>query len=213
MKTISKYILTTMTVLVATINAWGATYYARAIAYSSPENCGYVWVTINNSSFNESQFSQKVMDSSDNDKYVVAWENHATFTAKYYAKPIDGYKFIGWYDENGAEKSTSTNSNCYHAFDFDATSKEQIKERQGVLLQNENGKLMISKDTIENIVSGVAQNYNDAQEVATSVEIDKDNHVKVFANLVVANDSNIKNLSAKLQNEIKEKVTRTGKYE
>ena len=125
MKTICKYILTTMIVLVVTINAWGATYYAKAIAYSSPENCGYVWVTINNSSFNESQFSQKVMDSSDNDKYVVAWEKHATFTAKYYAKPIDGYKFIGWYDENGAEKSTSTNSNCYHAFDFDATSKDK----------------------------------------------------------------------------------------
>lgn len=125
MKTICKYILTTMTVLVATINAWGARYYAKAIAYSSPENCGYVWVTINNSSFNESQFSQKVMDSSDNDKYVVAWEKYATFTAKYYAKPIDGYKFIGWYDENGTEKSTSTNSNCYHTFDFDATSKDE----------------------------------------------------------------------------------------
>ncbi|MBQ8386676.1 MAG: hypothetical protein IJX48_04405 [Paludibacteraceae bacterium] len=125
MKTICKYILTTMTVLVATINAWGARYYAKAIAYSSPENCGYVWVTINNSSFNESQFSQKVMDSSDNDKYVVAWEKYATFTAEYYAKPIDGYKFIGWYDENGTEKSTSTNSNCYHTFDFDATSKDE----------------------------------------------------------------------------------------
>lgn len=65
------------------------------------------------------------MDSSDNDKYVVAWENHATFTAKYYAKPIDGYKFIGWYDENGAVKSTSTNNNCYHSFSFDATSKDK----------------------------------------------------------------------------------------
>lgn len=65
------------------------------------------------------------MDSSDNDKYVVAWEKHATFTAKYYAKPIEGYKFIGWYDENGAVKSTSTNNNCYHSFSFDATSKDK----------------------------------------------------------------------------------------
>jgi len=32
---------------------------------------------------------------------------------------------------------------------FDSTSKEQIKERQGVLLENESGKLMISKETIE----------------------------------------------------------------
>lgn len=125
MKQFLRYILTLVALLCITTNAWAATYYAKAIAYSSPENCGYVWVTINNSSFNESQFSQKVMDSSDNDKYVVAWENHATFTAKYYAKPIDGYKFIGWYDENGAVKSTSTNNNCYHSFDFDATSKDK----------------------------------------------------------------------------------------
>ena len=31
---------------------------------------------------------------------------------------------------------------------FDSTSKAQIKERQGVLLENENGKLMISKNKI-----------------------------------------------------------------
>lgn len=125
MKQFLQYILTLVALLCITTNAWAATYYAKAIAYSSPENCGYVWVTINNASFNESQFSQKVMASSDDDKYVVAWEKHATFTAKYYAKPIEGYKFIGWYDENGAVKSTSTNSNCYHAFDFDATSKDK----------------------------------------------------------------------------------------
>ena len=125
MKQFLRYILTLVVILLTTTPAWAATYYAKAIAYSSPENCGYVWVTINNSSFNESQFSQKVMDSSDNDKYVVAWEKHATFTAKYYAKPIEGYKFIGWYDENGAVKSTSTNNNCYHSFSFDATSKDK----------------------------------------------------------------------------------------
>ena len=36
---------------------------------------------------------------------------------------------------------------------FDSTSREQIKERQGVLLENESGKLMISKETIENLVN------------------------------------------------------------
>ncbi len=89
---------------------------------------------------------------------------------------------------------------------FDKTSKEQIKDRQGVLLQNENGKLMISKDTIENLVSAAASTYKDAQEITTSVELDKDNNVNVFANLVVTNNALIKDLSAKLQTEIKDKV-------
>ncbi|MBR3002472.1 MAG: alkaline shock response membrane anchor protein AmaP [Clostridia bacterium] len=89
---------------------------------------------------------------------------------------------------------------------FDKTSKEQIKERQGVLMQNENGKLMISKDTIENLVSAVAKEYKDAQEVSTSVELDKDNNVIVNANLVVTDNALIKELSANLQTEIKDKV-------
>ena len=39
---------------------------------------------------------------------------------------------------------------------FDPTSKQEIKEKQGVLLENSNGKLMISKETIENLVESVA---------------------------------------------------------
>ena len=35
---------------------------------------------------------------------------------------------------------------------FDPTSKQEMKDKQGVLLAIENGKLMISKETIENLV-------------------------------------------------------------
>ena len=89
---------------------------------------------------------------------------------------------------------------------FDKSSKEQIKDRQGVLMQNENGKLMISKETIENLVSAVARNYRGAQEISTSVQLDKENNVNVYANLVVTDDSLIKELSANLQAEIKDKI-------
>ena len=86
---------------------------------------------------------------------------------------------------------------------FDKTSKEQIRDRQGVLMQNENGKLMISKDTIENLVSSVAKGYQDTQEITTRVELDKENNVNVFVNLTVTNDAVIKDLSVNLQNAIK----------
>ena len=89
---------------------------------------------------------------------------------------------------------------------FDKTSKEQIHERQGVLLENENGKLMISKDTIENLVSTVAKQYKTADEITTSVDLDKENNVIVYVNLVVSSEAVIKDLSANLQQEIKEKI-------
>lgn len=89
---------------------------------------------------------------------------------------------------------------------FDSTSREQIKERQGVLLENESGKLMISKETIENLVNSVALNFQSAEEVTTRVELDKENNVKVYINLIVSSDVIIKELSANLQNKIKEKI-------
>ena len=89
---------------------------------------------------------------------------------------------------------------------FDSTSKEQIKERQGVLLENESGKLLISKETIENLVKSVALNFQSAEQVTTRVELDKENNVKVYVNLIISSDAVIKDLSANLQTKIKEKV-------
>ena len=89
---------------------------------------------------------------------------------------------------------------------FDSTSKEQIKEKQGVLLENENGKLMISKETIENLVDSVAKGFENAEEISTKVELDKENNVKIFVNLTINSNAVIKDLSANLQTKIKEKI-------
>ena len=89
---------------------------------------------------------------------------------------------------------------------FDSSSKETIGEREGILLENESGKLMISKETIENLVNSVALNFQSAEDVTTRIELDKDNNVKVFVNLIVNEEAIIKDLSANLQARIKEKV-------
>lgn len=92
---------------------------------------------------------------------------------------------------------------------FDPTSKQELKDKQGVLLENENGKLMISKETIENLVDSVAKGFQNTQGVSTRVELDKDNNVKIFANLTVDSEAVIKDLSVNLQEKIKEKVKKS----
>ena len=92
---------------------------------------------------------------------------------------------------------------------FDPTSKQDIKDKQGVLLANENGKLMISKETIENLVEAVTKQYKTAKEVTSRVELDKENNVNIFVNLVINSDTVIKDLSVELQNKIKSKVKET----
>lgn len=92
---------------------------------------------------------------------------------------------------------------------FDPTSKQEIKDKQGVLLANDNGKLMISKETLENLVETVTREYKMAKEVTSRVELDRENNVNIFVNLVIGSDTIIKDLSVDLQNKIKTKVKET----
>ncbi len=89
---------------------------------------------------------------------------------------------------------------------FSNYSSKNSNEVQGVLLENENGKLMISKETLENLVNSVANGFKGTEEINTRIELDKENNVNVYANLVVSTDVVIKDLSSKLQNDIKEKI-------
>lgn len=89
---------------------------------------------------------------------------------------------------------------------FGSSSKENNKDKQGVLLQNENGKLMISKETLENLVNSVALNFEGTEQVTTRVELDRENNVMVYVNLMVSSNVIIKELSANLQTKIKEKI-------
>lgn len=92
---------------------------------------------------------------------------------------------------------------------FDPASKQEIKDRQGVLLQNENGKLMITKETIENLVELVTKEYKMAKDVTSRVELDKENNVNIFVNLEIGANTVIKDLTIDLQNKIKQKVKET----
>ena len=76
----------------------------------------------------------------------------------------------------------------------------------GVLLQNDNGKLLISKDTIENLVNGVAKSFDNTQSVTTRVIINSENELIIFVTLMVLPNTIINELSMNLQNRIKEVV-------
>lgn len=89
---------------------------------------------------------------------------------------------------------------------FDSSSKDKSKGSQGILLENDSGKLMISKDTLENLVNSVAKDFESAEQINTKVEIDRDNNLRVFINLVVSPNAVIKELSNNLQIRIKEAI-------
>lgn len=89
---------------------------------------------------------------------------------------------------------------------FDSYSKEEDQSREGILLENDNGKLLVSRDTLENLATNVAKTESGVENVASRVILDKDNNLIIFINLLVKSDALIKNLSLGLQEKIKQTV-------
>lgn len=92
---------------------------------------------------------------------------------------------------------------------FESGSKKDMDYKNGVLLENSDGKLLITKDTLENLVNGIVKGFDSAENVTTKVELDKENNVRIFVNLSVKENAIIKELSTNLQTKIKTTIKKT----
>lgn len=94
---------------------------------------------------------------------------------------------------------------------FDSSSKE--KETQGILMQNDNGKLLISKPTLESLVISVVKDFDSVSDTNVKIDLDELNNVMVNVNLVVSKNVIIKELTLNMQNKIKDAIKRTSDLE
>ena len=63
---------------------------------------------------------------------------------------------------------------------FDERSKEVVKESQGILLKNENGQLLISKETIDNVVKNTVSGFENVKDCNSKIEVNEDNQIKIY---------------------------------
>ena len=89
---------------------------------------------------------------------------------------------------------------------FDEKSKEKAKETQGILLKNENGQLMISKETIDNVVRNAVIGFDNVKECNTRIDVNSENQLRITLFLTVNENVDIKELASNLQTKIKEEV-------
>ncbi len=89
---------------------------------------------------------------------------------------------------------------------FRKSDKKVKPEEQGILLQNENGKLIISKDTIENLVNNIIPQFESVEGATSSISLNNENNLVINLNLTVGENVIIKELSANLQEKIKTAV-------
>lgn len=96
---------------------------------------------------------------------------------------------------------------------FDETSKDILKETQGILLKNENGQLMISKETIDNMVKNTVAGFENVKQCNTKIDVNAENQLRVTLFLVVNENVVIKELASNLQTKIKDEVKKISDLE
>lgn len=96
---------------------------------------------------------------------------------------------------------------------FDDKSKDKARGTQGILLKNENGQLMISKESIDNMVKNTVAGFENVKNCNTKIDVNDENQLKITLFLIVNENVVIKELASTLQRKIKEDVKRVADLE
>jgi len=95
---------------------------------------------------------------------------------------------------------------------FGGPNKKEAR-KTGVLLENEKGKLLISKETLENLVNSVLKGFDNVHMNAIKTELDEDSKLNVNVSISVGENVVIKDLSNAIQNQVKETIKKASDLE
>jgi hypothetical protein len=96
---------------------------------------------------------------------------------------------------------------------FTSEEKKINGIKDGILLKNDDGQLVISKNTLEELATNVAKSFEGAQDVSSKIVLDEERRIIVYVTLSVTENAVIKELSTNLQNKIKAAIKRTSDLE
>ncbi len=96
---------------------------------------------------------------------------------------------------------------------FNADDKEVGGVKDGILLQNADGQLVISKNTLEELVNNVVRGFDSAENVSARIVLDKERNLIVNVILDVKETAVIKELSNNLQTKIKSAIKKASDLE
>lgn len=91
-------------------------------------------------------------------------------------------------------------------FFTDMTSQDDEEEGSGILLQNEDGRLLITADTLRNMVEGVITDFDEITDSITRINITKENDVIIEISIDVLRGTVIKDVTSRLQTKVKKEI-------
>lgn len=93
------------------------------------------------------------------------------------------------------------------------TSKSENKGKEGIVLENNSGKLVISKESLENLIASVTKEVPGTDTVSSKTIVDKNKNLIIYVTAVVSKDVMIKDVSNELQQKIKDAMRKTADLE
>ena len=93
------------------------------------------------------------------------------------------------------------------------TSKPKNEGKNGIVLENQSGKLVISKESLDNLIASVVKEIPGAESISSRTFLDKNKNLIVYVTTILSKDVMIKDVSAELQEKIKEALKRTADIE
>ena len=96
---------------------------------------------------------------------------------------------------------------------FTTEDKKVNGIKNGILLKNDDGQLVISKTTLEELVTHVVSGFDSAQNVSSKIVLDQEKRIVVYVTLDVKENAVIKELSNNMTNKIKTAIKNTSDLE
>jgi len=89
---------------------------------------------------------------------------------------------------------------------FDSNTKSSENSKDGILLENDNGKLLVSRDTLENLANGIVKEFDNTENITSRVLLDKENKLSILVTFSIKANAIIKDLSKNIQLKIKQTI-------
>ena len=105
---------------------------------------------------------------------------------------------------------------CSKIFDNQDKLDKAVKDyipKDGIILKNADGELVISKTTLEELVNNIVKGFDSAQDATTKIIVDNNGGLVVNVILSVTKDAIIKELSTNLQTSIKSSIKKVSDLE
>lgn len=92
-------------------------------------------------------------------------------------------------------------------------AKKEDDGRNGVTLENTAGKLVISRESLENLIANVVKDVQGIEAISSRTILDRNNNLIVYVTTLVSKDMMIKEVSSQIQEKIKEALNKTADLE